>query len=220
MLTIKAACYKYLLDIRKTIEKYLLTVEGKIFFNMILFSVKLSTRFESKTKDWNFLKWLLDYILLACPQKIYYYIVPTGLPRWYSGKKICLAIQETQRHGFSSLVQEDALEKGMAIHSSIFCLGIPWTEEPGRLQSLGLGWRNCRWSSNTLATWCEELTHWKRSWCWKRLRARGEGVNKGWDAGWHHWLNGHECEQIPRDSEGQGSLVCCSPWSCKELDTT
>ena len=51
MLTIKAACYKYLLDIRKTIEKYLLTVEGKIFFNMILFSVKLSTRFESKTKD-------------------------------------------------------------------------------------------------------------------------------------------------------------------------
>ena len=87
MLTIKAACYKYLLDIRKTIEKYLLTVEGKIFFNMILFSVKLSTRFESKTKDWNFLKWLLDYILLACPQKIYYYIIPTGLPRWYSGKK-------------------------------------------------------------------------------------------------------------------------------------
>ena len=30
--------------------------------------------------------------------------------------------------------------------------------------------------------------------------------------GWHHWLNGHESEQIPRDSEGQGSLACCSPW--------
>ena len=30
--------------------------------------------------------------------------------------------------------------------------------------------------------------------------------------GWHHWLNGHELEQTPRDCEGQGSLVCCSPW--------
>ena len=31
------------------------------------------------------------------------------------------------------------------------------------------------WNSNTLATWCEELTHWKRSWCWERLKVRGEG---------------------------------------------
>ena len=31
--------------------------------------------------------------------------------------------------------------------------------------------------------------------------------------GWHHWLNAHEFEQTPADSEGQGSLVCCSPWS-------
>ena len=38
--------------------------------------------------------------------------------------------------------------------------------------------------------------------------------------GWHHWLNGHESEQTPGDSEGQGSLECCSPWGCKELDTT
>ena len=39
------------------------------------------------------------------------------------------------------------------------------------------------WSSNTLATWCEELTHWKRPWCWERLRVEGEGDNRGWD-GW------------------------------------
>ena len=39
------------------------------------------------------------------------------------------------------------------------------------------------WNSNTLATWCEELTHWKRPWCWERLRAGGEGDNRGWD-GW------------------------------------
>ena len=38
------------------------------------------------------------------------------------------------------------------------------------------------WNSNTLATWCEELTHWKSPWCWKRLKA-GEGDDRGWD-GW------------------------------------
>ena len=37
--------------------------------------------------------------------------------------------------------------------------------------------------------------------------------------GWHHRLNGHECEQSQGDSEGQGSLVCCTPWGCKESDT-
>ena len=39
-------------------------------------------------------------------------------------------------------------------------------------------------------------------------------------AGWHRLLNGHEFEQAPGDSEGQGSLACCSPWGHKELDTT
>jgi len=45
------------------------------------------------------------------------------------------------------------------------------------------GNRSGSWNSNTLATWCEELTHLKRSWCWKRLRAGGEGDDRGWD-GW------------------------------------
>ena len=38
--------------------------------------------------------------------------------------------------------------------------------------------------------------------------------------GWHHWLNGNEFEQTPRDNEWQGSLVCYSPWGCKESDMT
>ena len=38
-------------------------------------------------------------------------------------------------------------------------------------------------NSNTLATWCKELTHWKRPWCWERLKAGGEGDDRGWD-GW------------------------------------
>ena len=38
--------------------------------------------------------------------------------------------------------------------------------------------------------------------------------------GWHHRFDGHEFEQALGDSEGQGSLVCCSPWGHKELDLT
>ena len=38
-------------------------------------------------------------------------------------------------------------------------------------------------SPEYLATWCKELTHWERPWCWERLKARGEGDDRGWD-GW------------------------------------
>ena len=38
--------------------------------------------------------------------------------------------------------------------------------------------------------------------------------------GWHHRLNGHDFEQTPGDSEGQGILACSSPWGCKESSTT
>ena len=40
-----------------------------------------------------------------------------------------------------------------------------------------------RWSSNSFATWCKELTHLKRPWCWERLKMGGEGDDRGWD-GW------------------------------------
>ena len=39
-------------------------------------------------------------------------------------------------------------------------------------------------------------------------------------AGWHQRLSGQEFAQTPGDSEGQGNLLCCSPWGHKELDTT
>ena len=38
--------------------------------------------------------------------------------------------------------------------------------------------------------------------------------------GWHHWLKGHEFEPVPGVGDGGGSLACCSPWGCRELDTT
>ena len=61
-----------------------------------------------------------------------------GLPRWHSGKKIHLPMQEMQETGVQSLGWEDPLGKGMATHSSILAYKIPWTEEPVGLQSMGL----------------------------------------------------------------------------------
>ena len=59
---------------------------------------------------------------------------------------------------------------------------------------LNLHWKDWCWSWNcsTLATWCEEPTHWKRPWCWERLKVEGEGDDWGWD-GWMtsltHWTS-------------------------------
>ena len=96
------------------------------------------------------------------------------------------------------------------------------TSQSSRISTLNINWKDwCwGWSFNSLATWCEELTHWKRPWCWERLKARGEGMTEDEMIGWHHWLDGHDCEQTLEDTGGQGSLVCCSPWGHKETDTT
>ena len=69
-------------------------------------------------------------------------------------------------------------------------LRVPWTARRSTSQSwrksvLNIHWKDWwwSWSSISLATWCEELTHWKRSWYWERLKAGGEGDDRGWD-GW------------------------------------
>ena len=51
-------------------------------------------------------------------------------------------------------------------------------------------------------------------------RQEKKGTTEDEMVGRHHHLNGHEFEQILGDSEGQGSLTCCSPWGRKESDTT
>ena len=59
------------------------------------------------------------------------------------------------------------------------------TSPSQRRSVLGVHWKAWCWSwnSNTLATWGEELTHLKGPWCWERLKAGGEGDDRGWD-GW------------------------------------
>ena len=55
------------------------------------------------------------------------------------------------------------------------------TSQTWRKSVLNIHWRDWGWgwSSNTLATWCEEPTDWKRPWCWERLKAGGEGNDTG-----------------------------------------
>ena len=69
-------------------------------------------------------------------------------------------------------------------------------------------------------TWCEELTHWKRLKAGKDWRQEEKGTTLDKMVRCHHRLNGREFEQAPGDSEGQGSLACCSSWSCKGSDMT
>ena len=85
------------------------------------------------------------------------------------------------------------------------------------MQLLGAHWKDWCWSwnSNTLATSCEELTHWKRPWCWEGLGAGREGDDRGWD-GWIAsltrwtwvWVN-------PGVGDGQGGLAFCDSWGRK-----
>ena len=87
-------------------------------------------------------------------------------------------------------------------------------------------WKEWRWSwnSNSLATWCEELTHLKRPWYWERLKVGGEGDDRGWD-GWMAsltqwtwvWVNSGSWWWTGRPGvlEAWGS-----PWGHKESDMT
>ena len=69
-------------------------------------------------------------------------------------------------------------------------LRVPWIARRSNQSTLkksvlNIHWKDWYWSwkSNTLATWCKELIHLKRPWCWERLKVRGEGDDRGWD-GW------------------------------------
>ena len=53
-----------------------------------------------------------------------------------------------------------------------------------------------------------------------KTEGRRKGATEDQIVGWHHGLNEHEFEQALGDGDGQGSLVCCNPWSRKESDVT
>ena len=117
---------------------------------------------------------------------------------------------------FVIMVLEKTLEESLGLQGD-------QTNQSQRKSVLNILWKSwCwSWSSNTLATWCKELSHWKRPWCWQRLKAVAEDEM----VGWHHWLNGHEFEPTPEDSGVQRRMACCSPrdqsWTwCSDWTTT
>ena len=99
-------------------------------------------------------------------------------------------------------------------------LRIPWTAR--RPNQLFLKEINPKYSLEDIDAEAEAPILWppdvKRPWCWERLKAGGGRADEM--VGWHHRLDGHEFEQDLGDGEGRGSLACCSPWGCKELNMT
>ena len=96
---------------------------------------------------------------------------------------------------------------------------VPWTTRRSnqsilKKPILNIHWKDWCWSlsSSTMATWCEEPTHWERPWCWEKLKAGGEGDNRGRDGRmasltqWT-WVWGNSGRQ-----QWQITLVCCSSW--------
>ena len=96
------------------------------------------------------------------------------------------------------------------------------THQSERKSTLNINWKDWYWSwnFNTLDTWWEKLTHWKDPDGGKDWGQKQKGIAEDKMVGWHHWLNGHEFGWTPGVGNGQGSLACCSPWGCKELDMT
>ena len=96
------------------------------------------------------------------------------------------------------------------------------TSQSSGKSTLNTRWKDWCWSWNSsiLVILCEQLTHWKKipnagkDWGQKKRASEDEM------AGWHDRCNGHELGQTSGDGEGQRGLESCSPWGCKELDTT
>ena len=107
-------------------------------------------------------------------------------------------------------------------------LRVPWTARRSNQSILKEISSGCslermmlKLNSSTLATSCEELTHWKRLWYWEGLGAGGKGDDRGWD-GWMASPTWWTCESewTPGVGDGQGGLACCDSWGREELDTT
>ena len=111
-----------------------------------------------------------------------------GFPGSVSGKEPACKCRRHKKHESYPWVGKIPCSRAWQ-HAPVF-LRVPWTARRSNqsiLKEISLNIHRkdwCwSWNSNTLATWCEELIHWKRPWCWERLKAGGERDNRGWD-GW------------------------------------
>ena len=129
------------------------------------------------------------------------------------------AVRRSRGNHWNWWLRTVVLEK--TLESPLDCREIKPVHPKGN-QTWNIHWKDwCwSWSSNTWATWCEHLTHWKGPWCWERLRTGGEGGHRGWDGWMASSTQGQESEQTLGAYEEQGSLASYRPRGCKELDMT
>ena len=105
-------------------------------------------------------------------------------------------------------------------------LRVPWTARRSNQSILKEISPECSLEGLMFKLKCQYFGHPIQSWLiWKDPDAgkdwgQEKGTTEDEMVGWHRWLNGHEFEWTPGVGDGQGGLVCCSPWGRKESDTT
>ena len=111
-----------------------------------------------------------------------------------------------------STVQTVMLEK--TLENCLDCKKIQWVYPKGNQSWIFFGRTDAEAEAPILWPTDAKNSHWKRPWCWARLKAEGEVNDRGWD-GWmiSNQLDGHEFEQALGFGNGQGILACCSPCS-------
>ena len=116
---------------------------------------------------------------------------------------------------FWTVVLEKTLE------SSLDCKEIQPVHPKGNQSWIFIGRTDAE--AETPILWPPDAKNWligKASDAGKNWRREKKGMTEDEMVGWHHWLDRHEFEQAPGVGDGQGTLVCCSPWGQKQLDRT
>ena len=111
------------------------------------------------------------------------------------------------------------IRKGREVHSIEYTCRSPW------FTKVIIAWLNAEAEAEaeTPILWPPDAKNWligNDPDAGKDWRQEKKGTTEDEVVGWHHWLDGHEFEQVLGIGDGQGSLACCSPWGRKESDTT
>ena len=157
---------------------------------------------------------------------------PTRLPRpWNSpGKNTrvvchfllqCMKVKSESEVAQSCLTLSDPMDcslPGSSIHGIFQARVLEW----GAICNTKITVCN---NNITMLLWCNNIALCNNNIIGKdpgagKDRRQEKGTTKDEMVGWYHRFNGHEFEQTPGNGKGQGSLVCCSPWGCKESDKT
>ena len=111
---------------------------------------------------------------------IYFYFT---ILYWFCHTSTCI------RHGCTCVPHPWTVVLEKTLASPLDCKEIQPAHPKGDQSWVFIGRTNAKANSNTLATSCEELTHWKRPWCWGQ---KEKGKTEDEMAGWHNWLDRHE----------------------------